>query len=118
MPTELIDYALYATAAIALSAAIWPRRKGLPMNYEQQEDGITVQKLAENRREMQQEETQEGDYGYAELMLKAAAVNERVQAMDYISKIAAARQKVIWMNNRQETMSWDELASQQTHQRK
>ena len=113
MNPELIDYALYAAAAIALAAAIWPRRK-VPMNYEQQEDGITVQKLAENRSEMQQQEAQGDDFGYAKLMLEAAAVNERIKAMDYIGKIAAARQKAIWMNNPQVTMSWDELASQQT----
>ena len=113
MNPELIDYALYAAAAIALAATIWPRRKGLPMNYEQQEDGITVQKLVENRREMQQEEAQDDDFGYAKLMLKAAAVNERVQAMNYVSKIQNARQ-AIWMDNPQVTMSWDELASQQT----
>lgn len=114
---EIIDIALYAAAAIALAAALWPRRKGLPMNDEQQEDGITVQKLEENRREMQQEEAQEDDFGYAKLMLKAAAVNERIQAMNYVSKIQNARQ-AIWMDNPQVTMSWDELASQQTHQPK
>lgn len=114
MPTELIDYALYAAAAIALVAALWPRRKGLPPNCVQQEGGITVQKLEENRREMQQEEAQEDDFGYAKLMLKAAAVNERVQAMDYISKIQNARQ-AIWMDNPQVTMSWHEYASQQTN---
>ena len=115
MNPELIDYALYAAAAIALAAAIWPRRKGLPMNYEQQEDGISVQKLEENRSEMQQEEAQEDNFAYAKLMLKAAAVNERAQAMNYIEKIEAARQKAIWMDNPQVTMSWDEYARQQTN---
>lgn len=110
---EIIDHALYAAAAIALAAVLWPRRKGVPMNCEQQEDGLTVQKLEENRREMQQEEAQEDDYGYAKLMLKAAAINERVQAMNYIDKIQNARQ-AIWMDNPQVTMSWDEYARQQT----
>lgn len=114
MNPELIDYALYAAAAIALAAALWPRRKGVPMNYERQEGCITVQKLEENRRAMQQKEAQEDDFGYVKLMLEAAAVNERIKAMDYIGKIAAARQKAIWMDNPQATMSWDELASQQT----
>lgn len=115
MSPELIDYALYAAAAIALAAALWPRRKDVPMNCEQQEDGITVQKLVETRRETQQEETQEDNYSYAELMHKAAAVNERVQAMDYISKIQKARQAVVWINNPQVTTSWDEYASQQAN---
>lgn len=50
MPTELIDYALYAAAAIALAAALWPRRKGLPMNTESEQQGLTIEKLVECRR--------------------------------------------------------------------
>lgn len=114
MNIEFIDYALYAAAAISLAAALWPRRKQVPPNYEQQKDCITVQKLAENRSEMQREEMQEDDFGYAKLMLEAALINERIRAMHYINRVADARQNVIWMNNRQETMSWDEYASQQT----
>lgn len=50
MPTELIDYALYAAAAIALAAAIWPRRKGLPMNTESKQQELTIEKLVDCRR--------------------------------------------------------------------
>ena len=47
MPTELIDYALYAAAAIALAAALWPRCKGLPLNTESEPQGLTIEKLVD-----------------------------------------------------------------------
>lgn len=50
MPTELIYYALYAAAAIALAAALWPRRKGVPMNTESKQQELTIEKLVDCRR--------------------------------------------------------------------
>lgn len=117
MNPELIDYTLYAAAAIALAAALWPRRKGLPMNCEQGKTASPC-KSWKKTGEMQQAEAQDDDFGYAKLMLKAAAINERIQAMHYINRMEAARQNVIWMDNPQATMNWDELASQPTSKSK
>lgn len=50
MPTELIYYALCAAAAIALTAALWPRCEKVLMNTESHQKRITIEELGEYHR--------------------------------------------------------------------